>query len=62
MREYHVVEIKKKSAIYGRMRGKDLAAALNKEAADGWTFDKAISGESRFLGSDNHMLVFYREK
>ena len=61
MREYHVVQVKKTGFLTGPLTAEKLASLLNKEAAKGWIFDKVLSGETAFLGSDIFFVVFYRE-
>lgn len=62
MLEYKVIEQKKKSAFKGRLTGDKLAEILNEHASEGWEFDRALGGESLFLGRDMFMMVFSREK
>ena len=62
MREYKVVEVKKKSTFgFGRLDGDKLQDILNEEAKKGWIFDKTISSETLVLDKDTIMLVFYRQ-
>ena len=61
-REYNVVFIKmKKNMGMVKLKAHDYTKILNQEAAKGWTFDKALEGESFFSSSDGFFLVFYRE-
>lgn len=63
MREYKVVEVKKKSTFgFSRLDAEGLERILNEQAANGWYFDKTLDGETMFLDKDTVMLVFYREK
>lgn len=63
MREYKVLEIKRKG-IFGtsRLDGERLEEILNEQAESGWIFDKHVSGETLILDKDTIMLIFYRQK
>ena len=62
MREYKVVGIKKAGFFSGPITPAKLTDALNKEAKQGWVFDKAVSGETFWMEKDTFMLIFYKEK
>jgi hypothetical protein len=63
MREYKVLEVKKKSTFgFSRLDASGLESILNKQAAEGWLFDRTLNGETMFLDKDTVMLVFHREK
>lgn len=63
MREYKVVEVKMKGMLgFTRLTGEDLQELLNKEAKNGWIFDKHLAGETWLTDRDVAMLIFYREK
>lgn len=62
MREYKVLEVKMKGLMgFSRFSGSDLQDILNKEAKNGWIFDKHIAGETWLADRDIIMLIFYRE-
>lgn len=62
MREYKVMEVKRKSTFgFSRLDGEKLTEILNEQARDGWFFDKHLAGETLYLDKDTLMLVFYRE-
>lgn len=66
MLEYKVVEQKQKSFLRGRMTAQDLENAINQYAAEGWTLDRIVAGETaHFMGlgdKDVFLLVFKRER
>ena len=62
MRSYKVLEVKQKALTRThRLNGRKMQAILNREAQAGWTFDKAVSGETLFLDRSTCMLIFYQE-
>lgn len=63
MREYKVLEVKRKG-LFGtsRLDGEQLEEILNEQAQAGWIFDKHVAGETLILDKDTIMLIFYREK
>lgn len=62
MREYKVLEVKKKSTFsFSRLDAAGLERILNEQASAGWIFDKTLDGETLFLDKDIVMLVFHRE-
>lgn len=62
MRQYKVVEVKKKGFLgTSRLDGERLEDILNEQARNGWYFDKHISGETLVLDKDTIMLIFYKE-
>ena len=63
MREYKVLEVKKKSTFsFSRLDAVGLERILNEQGSDGWIFDKTLDGETLFLDKDIVMLIFYRER
>jgi hypothetical protein len=66
MLEYKVVEQKQKSFLRGRMTAQDLENSINQYAAEGWTLDRIVAGETaEFMGlgdKDVFLLVFKRER
>ncbi len=63
MRTYKVVEIRHKAlSRTHRLNGRKMQNVLNREAEQGWVFDKAVSGETLFLDRSTCMLVFYQEE
>ena len=62
MRSYKVVEVRQKALTKThRLTGRKMQAILNREAENGWVFDKAVSGATLFLDKSTCMLVFYQE-
>ena len=62
MRSYKVVEVRQKALTRThRLNGRKMQAILNKEAEEGWVFDKAVSGETLFLDRSTCMLIFYQD-
>ena len=62
MRSYKVVEVRQKALTRThRLNGRKMQAILNREAENGWVFDKAVSGETLFLDRSTCMLIFYQE-
>lgn len=62
MRQYKVIEVKKKGFLgTSRLDGERLEEILNEQARNGWIFDKHISGETLVLDKDIIMLVFYKD-
>lgn len=62
MREYHVVEVKKRGMFSGPLDAPKLTALLNEHAANGWIFDRAIGSETLMMGKDTFLLVFHRPR
>jgi hypothetical protein len=66
MLEYKVVEQKRTSFLRGRMSAQDLENSINQYAAEGWTLDRIVAGETAyFMGlgdKDVFLLVFKRER
>jgi len=62
LREYTVVERKKRALGQSALTGKQLYEHLNHMARDGWIYQNAIRSESRWFGASSVLLVFYREK
>jgi hypothetical protein len=63
MREYKVVEVKKKGFLgASRLTAEDIEDLLNREAQAGWVFDKHLESETLILDKETIMFVFYREK
>ena len=57
MRKYRVLEVREKK-LTSRLTAPVLEGLLNRESRAGWDFERAISGETFFLGRDTLMLVF----
>lgn len=61
MRTYKVVEIGP-SGFFKTLKPSDLQDALNREAADGWIYQREIAGSPQIFGSaDVLLLIFYRD-
>lgn len=60
-RHYKVVEVRQKSMLKGRLRADGLEKLLNQWSGYGWRFDRALAGETFYLGRDTFMLVFYQD-
>lgn len=65
MPTYKVAEFKTKKFLRGRMTGEQLEAALNEYAAQGWTLDRIVAGETaRFMGlgeKDVFLVIFQKD-
>jgi hypothetical protein len=57
VKKYRVLEFRQKK-LTGRFHSKLLEGVLNREARDGWLFERTLGGETFFLGHDTVMLVF----
>lgn len=61
MKEYKVIQVKKKGLLTGPLSAEQLQKILNEQGCLGWVFDKVIGSETLVMGRDTFLLIFYKD-